>query len=241
MELHPETFAVAKLVDEAASTVQALVATKNNQLVVEKTGDLGRMHSDVVKVRQCLFNLLSNAAKFTENGRITLRADRSENSAAPEIVFAVSDTGIGMTPQQLDNLFQRFAQADATTTRKFGGSGLGLAITRAFCRMLGGDIAVESEAGRGTTFTIRLLADVSRAQLRPEDEVERSRNLAAAAEMRPDEEVLDTVLVIDDDPNARELLSRFLRKEGFGAKTAADGESGSPWLGCSSPAPSCST
>ena len=138
----------------------------------------------------------------------------------------MSDTGIGMTPEQVDSLFQRFAQADASTTRKFGGSGLGLAITRAFCRMLGGDIAVESKPGQGATFTIRLLADVSHAQAPREDEAQLSRDLATAAEMRPDEEVLDTVLVIDDDPSARDLLSRFLRKEGFGAKTAADGESG---------------
>ncbi len=128
------------------------------------------------------------------------RAHAATREAAPEIVFSVSDTGIGMTPEQLDKLFQRFTQADASTTRKFGGSGLGLAITAAFCRMLGGDIAVESEAGRGTTSRSACRPTSRAPRSPPEDEEELSRDLAAAAEMRPDEEVLDTVLVIDDDP-----------------------------------------
>jgi PAS domain S-box-containing protein len=225
MEVHPETFEVDKLVDDAASTVHALMAKKNNRLVIDKGAqDLGTMHSDAVKIRQCLFNLLSNAAKFTENGRVTLSVERIRHPE-PQLVFRVRDTGIGMTPEQIEKLFQRFAQADASTTRRFGGTGLGLAITRSFCRMMGGDIAVESASGRGTTFTITLPADVSRAGARPEAEDEAAPDLALA-EMRPEEETLDTVLVVDDDPHARELLVRFLRKEGFGVKTAADGETG---------------
>jgi PAS domain S-box-containing protein len=226
MDVHAETFDVAELVDEAVGTVQALVARRNNRLVVEKAGPLGTAHSDVVKLRQCLFNLLSNAAKFTENGRIVLHVERLAGDApVPQLVFRVTDTGIGMSPEQLERLFQRFTQADSSTTRRFGGSGLGLAITRAFCRMLGGDVGVESEPGRGTTFTIRLPADVTRAA--PTEEQEHDTPAGAAlAEVRPDEEVLDTVLVIDDDASARELLQRFLRKAGFGVRTASDGEQG---------------
>jgi PAS domain S-box-containing protein len=233
MEVHPERFDVGKLVDDAAGTVQALVARRHNRLVVEKGPDLGAMRSDLVKVRQCLFNLLSNAAKFTEHGEITLRAERVAAGGpaggagrvagtGPSIVFTVRDTGIGMTQEQLGKLFERFVQADASTTRKFGGSGLGLAITRAFCRMLGGEVAVDSDLGRGTTFTIRLPVDVSAHG--PDEQP--AAPVEAAAELHPDEQPLDTVLVIDDDPNARELLSRFLRREGFGVRTAADGESG---------------
>ena len=132
----------------------ALVAKKENRLVLD-LGDeaaLGTMHTDQVKLRQCLLNLISNAAKFTEQ--------RRDHAAGPArggrcCGSACSDTGIGMTPEQLANLFERFAQADASTTRKFGGTGLGLAITRAFCRLLGGEVTVESEAGRGSTFTMR--------------------------------------------------------------------------------------
>ncbi len=227
MEVHAETFDVAALVDEAAATVQALVARRGNRLVVEKAGALGTMHSDAVKVRQCLFNLLSNAAKFTEHGRIVLRVERLAGDApVPQLCFQVSDTGIGMSPEQLAKLFERFTQADASTTRRFGGSGLGLAITRAFCRMLGGDVGVESAPGRGTTFTLRLPADVTRAPAVGEEAGREASAEAAAVEVRADDELLDTVLVIDDDPSARELLQRFLRKEGFGVRTASDGEQG---------------
>jgi PAS domain S-box-containing protein len=227
MEVHPETFDVAALVDEAAGTVQALVARRNNRLVVEKRGPLGTMHSDVVKVRQCLFNLLSNAAKFTENGRIVLQVERLAGDApTPQLLFRVTDTGIGMSEEQLAKLFERFTQADASTTRRFGGSGLGLAITRAFCRMLGGDVGVESVAGRGTTFTLRLPADVTRVTPVVGESDRETTSGSVLAEVRPEEELLDTVLVIDDDPSARELLQRFLRKEGFGVRTAADGEQG---------------
>lgn len=225
MEVHPETFDVSKLIVDAAGTVQALVAKKGNRLAIMKSGDLGDMHSDVVKIRQCLLNLLSNAAKFTENGTITLSSSRSDPGPEAEVVFQVSDTGIGMTREQLDKLFQRFTQADASTTRRYGGSGLGLAITRALARMLGGDIAVESEPGKGSTFTLRLPASVltPRSQAdQPGDPAKEQvpEHLVAADAIR------DTILVIDDDPHARELLSRFLLKEGFAVRTAVDGATG---------------
>ncbi|MFL6798713.1 MAG: PAS domain S-box protein [Xanthobacteraceae bacterium] len=220
MEVHLDRFDVADLIEDVANTVQALLAKKNNELIIEKGGELGAMHSDVVKLRQCLFNLLSNAAKFTQDGRITLSARRTADSE-PQLIFQVKDTGIGMTAELLGRLFQRFSQADASTTRKFGGTGLGLALTRALCRTLGGDISVESEAGRGSTFTIRLPVDLSRTGAKSADRDERTEEDAPGKQG-----VGDTVLVIDDDPHARELLSRFLHREGFAVRVAADGEAG---------------
>ena len=140
MDTFAEDTDVAVLVKEVATTVGSLVQQKGNELVVETDGAVGAMHTDVVKLRQCLFNLLSNASKFTSQGRIVLRVARHGEGETAELVFEVVDTGIGMTEDQVARLFQRFSQADETTTRRFGGTGLGLAITRAFSRLLGGDI-----------------------------------------------------------------------------------------------------
>ncbi len=156
MTSYAEDFDVAKLAKEAAGTVDALVQKKGNTLTLDLGDNLGSMHSDVVKLRQCLFNLVSNAAKFTENGKITLDVRRE----ADWVEFRVVDTGIGMTEEQLGRLFQRFEQADGSTTRNFGGTGLGLALTRAFSRLLGGDVSVASRQGHGTTFTLRLPANI---------------------------------------------------------------------------------
>jgi len=130
--------------------VQPLVEKNSNTLVVEAGGDLGMMHADLTKLRQALFNLLSNAAKFTEQGTITLTAARTEDF----LTFAVADTGIGLTEEQQARLFQAFNQAEADTSRRFGGTGLGLALSREFCRMMGGDITIASAPGKGSTFTI---------------------------------------------------------------------------------------
>ncbi len=218
MEVQAEDFEVCALVEEVAGTVGALAERRQNRLVVECAPDLGAMHSDPVKLRQCLFNLLGNAAKFTEAGTITLTARREGDMVA----FAVADTGIGMTPEQLDRLFRRFSQADASTTRRFGGTGLGLAITRAFATMLGGEIGVESAAGQGSTFTLRLPADIRVARAEPDGEAAQ-RGEAAAAER---DGTAGLVLVIDDDAATRDLLSRFLRREGFAVRCAQDGAEG---------------
>jgi signal transduction histidine kinase len=160
MELYLETFDVADLVRDVVSTVQPLVEKNANTLQVRAGHDLGTMHADLTKVRQSLFNLLSNAAKFTDRGTITLSAAREMVDGAARLTFRVRDTGIGMTPEQMGKLFQAFSQADASTGRKYGGTGLGLVITRRSCQMMGGDVTVESEYGVGTTFTIRLPAEV---------------------------------------------------------------------------------
>jgi signal transduction histidine kinase len=136
------------------------VETNGNTLEVHGVDDLGVMRADLTKVRQSLLNLLSNACKFTAQGTIRLDASRETVRGADWLMFRVTDTGIGMSPEQVEKLFQAFSQADASTTRKYGGSGLGLVISQRFCQMMGGDITVESAVGQGSTFTIRLPAEV---------------------------------------------------------------------------------
>jgi signal transduction histidine kinase len=160
MELYLETFEVRHVIEDAVSTLQPLVEKNANTIEIRCADDLGTMCADLVKVRQGLLNLLSNAAKFTEGGSITLDAIRETVDEVDWLTFRVSDTGIGMRPEQMQRLFEAFAQADASTTRKYGGTGLGLAITNRFCQMMGGTVAVESEPGKGSTFTIRLPANV---------------------------------------------------------------------------------
>jgi signal transduction histidine kinase len=174
MTLFLEEFDVAKLVDEVAATVQPLVARKSNHLEVDCPADLGMMRADQTKVRQTLFNLLSNASKFTERGTIRLSVKREDvkrenatGASAPNhesrFTFHVQDTGIGMTPEQVGKLFQAFEQADSSTSQKYGGTGLGLAISRKFCQLMGGDISVTSEAGKGSVFTVILPTEVREA------------------------------------------------------------------------------
>ncbi|MGI4764937.1 MAG: response regulator [Janthinobacterium lividum] len=216
MDTYAETVQVAALMRDVASTVEGLARTKGNALALDLADDLGTMQTDAVKLRQCLFNLLGNAAKFTENGTITLSVRRAGAGPEGTVAFVVRDTGIGMTGEQLGRLFQRFTQADETTTRKFGGTGLGLAITKAFARLLGGDIGVESTHGAGTAFTVTLPATMP--------ESAREEAPAPMHGLMPAEHA--GVLVIDDDAAQRDLMVRFLERQGFSAITAADGASG---------------
>ena len=221
MEVYAETFDVAEMVREVAATVTTLVEKKGNTLTLRLAPDLGAMHSDVTKIRQVLLNLLSNAAKFTEGGTITLSAERSPGPDGTDwLGFAVGDTGIGLTEEQLAKLFQRFQQADASTTRKFGGTGLGLSLTKAFSSMLGGDVEVQSEAGRGSTFIVRLPADYQ-----PPEAPASGGHVGEgeAIEVSSNDKI---VLVIDDDPDQRDLMTRFLEREGFSARSAPDGQTG---------------
>jgi PAS domain S-box-containing protein len=162
MELFLETFEIRTLVDEVVATARPLVEKNANRLVVDVAPQPGTMHADLTKVRQMLLNLLSNACKFTERGTITLTIAREhdEASGGEAVMLRVSDTGVGMTPAQMDRLFEAFAQAEASTTSKYGGTGLGLAITKRFSQMMGGDVTVQSEAGKGSAFTVRLPATV---------------------------------------------------------------------------------
>jgi len=211
MELYLETFEIETVVKDVATTVEPLLADKYNR------PDLDSMRADVTRVRQILFNLLSNAGKFTENGRVSLDVRREPQAEGEAIVFSVTDTGIGLTSEQIENLFQPFSQADASTTRKYGGTGLGLVITRRFCEMMGGQIAVESQPGQGSTFTVRIPAIVQLSA--PEQEATTASEETAARGRR-------TLLVIDDEPTVRDVLSRYLTKEGFHVLTASDGRQG---------------
>ena len=161
LELYVESFDVGDTLHDVTTTIRPLVEKNANRLEIRAAEGLGTMRSDLVKVRQTLLNLLSNACKFTDHGTVELTARRERNGGGEEwLVFTVGDTGIGMTPEQMARLFEAFAQADASTSRRYGGTGLGLAITRRFCRMMGGDVEVASEPGRGSTFTVRLPAEV---------------------------------------------------------------------------------
>jgi CheY-like chemotaxis protein len=217
MELYLETFEVAGLVRDIAAVIQPLAVKNANRLDVRCPDEIGTMRADLTKVRQALFNLLSNACKFTERGAILLAVARETLDGQDSMVFSVSDTGIGMTPEQLTRLFEVFSQADAATTRRYGGTGLGLALSRRLCRMMGGDVTVESEPDRGSTFTIRLPAQVAEA-------VQEAPAPPAPVEGVPAR--IGTVLVIDDEPAVRDLMQRFLTKEGFRVVTASGGEDG---------------
>lgn len=160
VELDLETFELTPMIQEVVSTIQPLVRKNQNALDVQCVDDLCTMHADATKVRQSLLNLLSNACKFTEKGTITLHVNRDVSAASERLIFQVTDTGIGMSPEQLNSVFQPFTQADLSTTRKYGGSGLGLAISQHFCNMMGGYITAVSAPGEGSTFCIRLPAQV---------------------------------------------------------------------------------
>jgi PAS domain S-box-containing protein len=217
INLHLEAFELAKAISDAANIVQPLMTKNANRLEINAGAGLGTMHADLTRLRQCVFNLLSNAAKFTDHGVITLTVTRDSAADGDWLNFEVRDTGIGMTEEQMQRLFRPFAQADDSTSRKYGGAGLGLMITRKLCQMMGGDITLASTPGKGSTFTMRLPAVVVKAPTEP------SSGLVPLATIAP-EPGKETVLVVDDDPAVRELLTRFLTKEGFAVVTASSGE-----------------
>ena len=238
MELHLESFPLAPLIEDVVETIAPLAAKNGNRVVVDCGPELGTVHADQTRLRQALLNLTSNAGKFTENGTITIRALRQAptlpSPASGEgigrgtesgewIAVTVTDTGIGMSPEQMTRLFREFSQADASTTRRYGGTGLGLAISRHFCRMMGGDIEVESKPGEGSTFTIRLPRVVRTAQAADPEPGARPAHPAAAITAEADAPL---VLVVDDDPTVRELVARHLERAAFAVVTADSGREG---------------
>jgi CheY-like chemotaxis protein/anti-sigma regulatory factor (Ser/Thr protein kinase) len=218
MDLYLEEFELRPLIDDVVSTVHPLVERNANELVVECPKDAGSVRADLTKLRQGLFNLLSNASKFTHKGTIRLSVTRETLSGIEWVRLAVSDTGIGMSVEQMGRLFQAFSQADASTTRKYGGTGLGLAITKKFCQLMGGDVTVASEVGKGTTFTMHVPAQV--------EEREAEIEAAPAASEATGTQTGAPVLVIDDDPNVHDLLRRFLSRDGWHVISATGGEEG---------------
>jgi signal transduction histidine kinase/DNA-binding response OmpR family regulator/HAMP domain-containing protein len=218
MDLYLERFALATLIQDVVTLIQPLVDKNANHLEVHCPADLGSIYADLTKVRQSLFNLLSNACKFTQHGTIALTVMRQTDAGVDWITLSVRDTGIGMSPAQMDKLFQAFSQADASTSRQYGGTGLGLAISKRFCQMMGGDITVTSTVGQGSTFSIQLPGDVV------DPKAPGALPAEPHAEALPEGSV--TLLVIDDDPAVQELLQRALSKEGWQVASASGGEEG---------------
>ena len=218
MDLHADTFPIALLVGDVVKTIE-MTGKNGNKLVLECPPDIGSMHADQIRVRQVLLNLMSNANKFTKDGTVSVKVQREAREGRDWIAVAVTDTGIGMTPEQLSRLFNDFVQADASTTRKYGGTGLGLAISRRLCQMMGGEITVTSEPGKGSTFLMSLPAE--------------SGAVPVAAPARP-AAVLpagetprgSVILVIDDDQSVLDLTERFLTRKGFKVVTANNGHEG---------------
>ncbi|MDQ7824125.1 MAG: response regulator [Candidatus Eremiobacteraeota bacterium] len=218
MELFIETFSIRDMISDVVTTIQPLVEKNSNTLRQEIQEGIDTMQSDLTKVRQGLFNLLSNACKFTHEGQISLAVEHEKEQGREWILFRVSDTGIGITGEQINKLFQAFTQADNSTTRQYGGTGLGLSITKKFCQMMGGDVTVTSEQGKGSVFTIKLPARTPDPKATaPGEEVK---------EEEPLQQGLTTVLIIDDDPTAREIIIRHLVKEGYQYRTASNGKEG---------------
>ena len=218
MEMFLETFDVTQLIQDVAETVQPLLDKNTNSLTVNVPATVGAIHADQVKVRQMLLNLLSNASKFTKEGVVALSVDREVVINGEDVfVFRVRDTGIGMSPEQLSRLFQPFMQAESSTTKRFGGTGLGLAITKHLAELMGGSVTVESELGRGTTFTVRL----PNSPLSSDDAPDSTGVVSDSSDANA-----ATVLVIDDEPSARDMITRMLVKDGYRVVTAANGAEG---------------
>ena len=224
LDVVPLNFDILSMVEEVVSTMRPLATQKGNSLTVDCGENLGVIHADETKIRQSLLNLLSNACKFTENGDISLEVARYSEEGKDWVRCRVRDTGIGMTSEHMQKLFMPFSQVDASTTRRYGGTGLGLTISRTFCRMMGGDILVESALGEGSLFTMQVPAAPAGAGAEPAANSPGETGQAAGrAEPLPGD---NTVLVIDDDPTVHDLIARFLIKEGYRVVGSAGGEEG---------------
>ena len=245
MDLFLETFPIAEMMKDVSNTAVSLVEKNNNKSELIVAEDAGDMYADMTKIRQVLFNLISNAAKFTKDGTISLIASREIRGELPWIRFAISDTGIGIPEDKIDKIFQEFSQADESTTKDYGGTGLGLTLTKRFCEMMGGEITVESEVGVGSSFIIALPAVVAEMSEATEDAVEENADHSATEKdgdephgETPDDTIIvgsprqvarsdkPVVLVIDDEDTARHLLRRHLESEGCKVVTARDGDEG---------------
>ena len=236
MDLYLEDFSIKEVAEDVANTAVSLVEKNANELVLDLQDELATLHGDVTKVRQILFNLISNAAKFTKQGKITLSARSDTIGDIPAVQLAVRDTGIGIPKEKLDHIFSEFSQADESTTRDYGGTGLGLALTKRFCEMMGGDIRVESTLGQGSVFIVTLPKRVRKhagleqeasvempSQDEPSPDTEAEPALAQSIE---DHGAGNTVLVIDDEASARELLKKRLEAEGCSVVLAKNGSEG---------------
>jgi PAS domain S-box-containing protein len=237
MDLFLEDFAIKDVVDDVGNTALSLVEKNANELIIDVDENLETLHGDITKVRQILFNLISNAAKFTKEGKITLSAKADAIGNVPAVRLSIADTGIGIPEDKLEHIFSEFSQADESTTRDYGGTGLGLALVRRFCEMMGGSIHVESTVGEGSAFIVTLPQHVENQYTDLEEE-------AQLEEQMPRQPLLDvkadtadvhsidvpsagnTVLVIDDEASARELLRKRLEAGGCSVLLAKNGAEG---------------
>lgn len=226
MQVYAESFDVAELVKTVGAMIKPLLLKNKNTLAINCPPSVGAIKTDLTKLRQSLLNLLGNACKFTKEGTITIDVNRYDQENSPWIEFKVSDTGIGMTAEQREKIFNEFTQADAGIARKYGGTGLGLTISKKFCQLMGGDISVQSEFGKGSTFTVRL--PVSNAP--PKTDIP----LKAPAENDPS--ASRYVMAIDDDPIFLDLLKRTLKPEGYDIRSTQNPRVGIEIMKASPPA-----
>ena len=232
MTVFNETFDSVDIIEELLTTMAPIAKKSGNVIVLEKSNHIPKLYNDAVKFRQLLLNLLSNACKFTEKGKITILASYNEKNN--HAVFHVSDTGIGMTPSQIELVFKAFVQADSSTSKKYGGTGLGLAICKQFVELMQGSMDVTSAEGKGTTFTVLLptkaVSQVKKDAIPSENQQELSLDITHSTSVNNDDEnnanSLGRVLVIDDDQAARQLLLRHLEKEGYRAIEADNAKDG---------------
>jgi PAS domain S-box-containing protein len=222
MDLKRDEFLLQTVIDDVAATVLPLVSERGNGLATDCPADLAPMNSDQMKVRQILYNILSNAAKFTSDGSIAVTVRREPEDDRDWIMIDIADTGIGMSADQLEKVFGEFIQADSSTTREYGGTGLGLAISRQMARMLGGEISAASTPGEGSVFSIRLPASLTAPAVAPEQ----SQQVTATIPERPDADTGLTLLVVNSDPDELAQIARRLTGRGFRVVSASQGQEG---------------
>jgi len=234
MELFLEQFSLVEIIEDIVDMTQPLIQKNHNSLEVIIADDIHEMKADITKIRQILFNLVSNASKFTEHGKISINVNRSKISGIDGVSISVSDTGIGIGGNDIQKLFQPFSQIDTTNTREYGGTGLGLVLARQLCHTMGGEITIESEKRKGTTFTVWLPLVVTGNHYAGKDHEHQKAILQDPETLRlkeatdgPDKrKSISTILIIDDDPDVRNLMSRTFNKEGFHTAVATDGLEG---------------
>jgi adenylate cyclase len=236
IDMHLEDFDLNALIRDIQVTTEPLALTNRNQIKIDCPESIGTLHADQTRVRQIALNLIGNACKFTEDGTVLVSIESADFDHREGVIISIRDSGIGMSAEQMETLFQDFSQADSSTTKKYGGTGLGLAISRRFCRMMGGDITVTSEAGKGSTFRVWLprkvvenKSAVSTTDTDSGESLPGKQSTPAKSFPIKDSEVdadAPTVLVIDDDQTVRDLMTRFLHQEGYNVALARDGAEG---------------
>jgi CheY-like chemotaxis protein/nitrogen-specific signal transduction histidine kinase len=227
MEFYNQTCDLEALVKEVVNTVQPIIDKNSNVLEVQLENELGSINVDITRLRQVLFNLLSNASKFTENGKVSFIVNRNMVNESDWVTLTIKDSGIGMGPDQLAGLFESFSQVHPQNILKYGGTGLGLAISKRICEMMGGDIFVESKVGEGSTFSVRLPVEAVNKKESPDS----PPNVKGFSKQDTDKnsdslEAANIILVIDDDPMVHSQMRRSFEKEGYRIVTATDGEEG---------------